>query len=114
MKTLAIAYVMILATDDVGSFIGGSWDKLTLTGALLIALVVIWRQAERRDSKKDELQAQLVQFQKERADQSAANAAGYAAVVSANTQATVALTTQVTSSNILLKELADELEKRSS
>lgn len=114
MKSIAVLLALsMLGADDVGNLIGGSWDKLGLVGALIIAIVVIWRQSEKKNQQKDDAQAQLVVFQKERAEQAAQNAAGYATVVNGNTQALLTLTQQQAAMNKLLEELAHELNKKS-
>lgn len=103
---------MNFLSDTGGDLIAFPWDKLTLTVALAIAIVVIWKLNGKLAKRNDELHGELVQFHEKRAGEAANIAASYEKVVNANTEAIRSHNEHMKSHNMLLERLLDGLERQ--
>lgn len=94
---------------DILSF---PWDKLSLTVALAVAIVVIWKLNGKLAARNDTLHKELISFHERRAGEAAQVATNYEKIVGQNTEAIKALSEQQKSSNLLLERLLNELDRQ--
>ena len=98
--------------DTTTDVMQAPWDKITLLGACIGVIVILWRLVGKLAGDKDGQNQKLVDFYKQRADEMVAMVKGYENVVNGNTVALGALTKQLELNNELLKDFIHEFEKR--
>lgn len=98
--------------DTGADILAFPWDKLTLVGALAIALWVIWKLNGKLAKKNDTLNGELISFHEKRAGEAAITATNYEKVVNANTDAIKAHNEHMKAHNMLLERLLDGLDRQ--
>lgn len=101
-------------SDTGATLVAFPWDKLSLTVALAVALVVIWKLNGKLAKKNDTLNETLLQFHDKRAGEAAEGATNYEKVVNSNTEAIRLLGEQQKANNMLLERLLDGLDRQTS